>query len=184
LNWDKSPPEITKESIQNVAKEISGSTVALPYPTFSSRTVQGKPLHIWTLENRLDEITIPTATTDMYKLTCIDRTVQTAESLTKNSLEKIETIPTVTEASKQLGADFRRKDVRASWNEFYAANPNDTYTIASFECICSSGTYMRSLAEYIGKLLDTRALALAIHRTKIGRYQKLPFNTGFWTKSY
>ena len=40
---------------------------------------------------------------------------------------------------------------------------------------------MRTLAEEIGKRLDTPALALSIHRTRIGKYYP-PFRV--WLKQY
>lgn len=184
LTWDEKPPEITYKHIAGITKKISGSALTLPYPAFSSKTVQGKPLHIWTLEKRLDEITIPSATTTIYALACTGITKHKAHDLASYSLEKIGTIPTVTEASKRLGADFRRNDVRASWKEFDENDRGSEYTVATFTCICSSGTYIRSLTEYMGTLLATQALALSIRRTEIGSYKKLPFGMGFWSKTY
>ena len=99
--------------------------------------------------------------------------------------EKIETIPTVTEESKALGNDFRRIDVRKSWGTFIkGVEPEAKYFIATFTCIASSGTYMRTLAELIANELHTCGLAYSIKRTKIGRYRKLPFGLGVWVQLY
>ncbi len=160
-------------------------TITLPYPRFSSKTVQGKPLHTWTLEGRIQEITIPTKTSTLYRLTPTSlRTISKAE-LTELALAKIETITPTTDKRKELGADFRRSDIRASWQALHT-NPNaaHTYQIATFHCICSSGTYMRTLAEVVGNALKTHGLALSIKRTQIGRYRSLPFGFGYWSERF
>ncbi len=183
LQWQDSP-EASLAQLKRIAHSLHGH-ITLPYPHFSSRTVLGKPLHTWALEGRLDEIEIPTKTSTIFKLTCTNvRTVSKVEVI-KTALEKIETIPPVTDERKALGADFRRTDVRASWAAF-AANMStpSTYHIATFTCLASSGTYMRTLAEVIAKQTGGTGLAFSIHRTKIGRYRQLPFGFGYWSERF
>jgi tRNA pseudouridine(55) synthase len=177
-------PEFSENKIKQIAKSLVGH-VNLPYPHFSSKTVKGKPLHVWTLEGRLNEITIPTKESDIYKLKLTKLEQKTREEIYKEVSKKIETIKPVTESSKALGNDFRRVDVRADWLKFKQAGANtDTFYIAKFSCIASSGTYMRTLAEIIGRDLGTNSLAYHIHRTIIGKYQPLPLITGFWLKQF
>jgi len=171
------------DDLSQVAQQLTGS-LNLPYPNFSAKTVGGKPLHVWTLENRLDEIEIPIARTQVYKLTLQNLRTESAKDIYQTATEKIETIPPVTEASKALGADFRRKEVRIAWQVWYENHRNQKLQIATFDCICSSGTYMRSLAEEIGRNLGCSALAYSIHRTEIGKYRKLPLGFGWWSKTY
>jgi tRNA pseudouridine(55) synthase len=157
--------------------------ITLPYPHFSSKTVQGKPLHTWTLEGRLGEIEIPLKTSTVYKLELIESYSLSAAELIKRVSTMINSIPTVIDPRKVMGADFRRHDVRNSWQKLYSAQPEKNYTIHKVKCIASSGTYMRSLAELIGKKLGSGALALSIHRTRIGRYVGIPGLLGFWIKT-
>lgn len=182
LEWKKT---LFKNSdlIAKVAKKLIGP-LELLYPKFSAKTVGGKPLHVWTLENRLDEIEIPIAKTQVYKLTLQNLRSVSAKDIYQTVTDKIETIPQVTEASKVLGADFRRKDVRIAWKVWYENHRKQNLQIATFDCVCSSGTYMRSLAEEIGRNLDCPALAYSIHRTEIGKYHKLPLGLGWWSKTY
>lgn len=173
---------VTENEVKTGLKKFVGP-ITLPYPHFSSKTVNGKPLHMWTLEKRLDEIEIPKKASTIHKLTFRGlRTLTKSEVLT-TVRNKIETIPLVTDPQKALGADFRRDDVRASWNEFEKTG-GDTCQILSFTCIASSGTYMRTLAECIAKELGTAGLAYSIHRTKIGKYFPLVFKKGIWIKKY
>lgn len=173
---------LTKSEIQNVLKQTVG-LISLPYPHFSSKAVKGKPLHTWTLENRLSEIEIPTKKSAIYKLSFENLRTVSKEEVLKTVRAKIELIPEVTDPKKALGADFRRNDVRKSWDAF-AQNGADSYQIITLTCIASSGTYMRSLAEHLMEKLGTCGLAYSIHRTKIGSYLPLVGPVGIWTRSF
>ncbi len=177
-------PKILKSTLAINIKKLVGP-VNLPYPHFSSKTVQGKPLHVWTLEGRLNEIKIPTKESTIYKLSLTKFETKTRQEIYDEVAQKIESIKPVTEESKALGNDFRRVDVRKDWKLFLVTGkPTDTFTIATFTCIASSGTYMRTLAEIIAKCNNTTGLAYHIKRTKIGNYQPLPIFGGFWKKSF
>lgn len=170
--------------IQNTLQELTG-TIELPYPHFSSKTVLGKPLHTWKLENRLDEIEIPTKSSQVYRLQLEGMYTKTRAEVTSTASKKIESIPPVTESRKALGNDFRRVDVRKDWEVFNnEGDPHDLFHIARIKCIASSGTYMRSLAEVIASRAGSTGLALCIHRTKIGTYQKIPLIGGIWKTKY
>ncbi len=173
--------EVIEEKLREILLELIGS-IEFPYPIFSSKTVQGKPLHTWTMENRLHEITIPTRKSDIFKLSLDRLYTQTRSEVTQNALNKIELIPPVTDPRKALGNDFRRPEVRVAWKKFKEnGNESDIFYIADITCICSSGTYMRTLAEEVAKKLNTFGLAYSIHRTVIGRYNK---EAGTWSKIF
>ena len=182
LEWE-TPPTIEPENIKAVAKSLIGE-LTLPYPNFSSKTVDGKPLHVWTLEGRLDEIEIPLAVTNIHALDFEGLSFVSGTDLFNQTQASIESITTVTEESKKLGANFRRDEVRLSWQTWLEYHQDKSLPVATFECVASSGTYMRSLAEEIGRRLNTKALALSIHRDQIGRYQPMPMGLGFWKNKF
>ncbi len=160
------------EELQKICGDLIGN-IKLPYPLFSAKTVQGKPLHMWTLEGRLAEIEIPTKESRIYSLVLTEIETLTREQVADQARAKIDTIPEVTDPRKALGADFRRAEVRADWEQI----KNDSslpsaYTIAHFSCVASSGTYMRTLASVIAKKFGTCGLAWHIDRTHIGKYSK------------
>jgi len=169
-----------KEHLEQICQNLTGD-IELPYPHFSSRTVQGKPLHMWTLEGRLNEIDIPTKKSTIYSLKLNSVETLARDEVCNQARTKIDTIPEVTEENKSLGKDFRRVYVRQDWENIKKGqNLNcatsdvaqllpDEYTIASFTCSASSGTYMRTLAKLIGERLDPAvpSLAWSIHRTDI-----------------
>ncbi len=176
-------PNITAQHIATATRGLIGE-IELPYPHFSSKTVKGKPLHVWTLEGRLDEITIPTKASTVFKLTVTNIEKVTGQTIYNTVSQKIETIAPVTDERKALGNDFRRIDVRADWKNFLEHHHDDNFTVATFTCIASSGTYMRTLAEVIAEKCGTVGLAYSIHRTKIGKYRRLFSTIGIWTKQF
>ena len=179
----KGVPRVDVDDLRNTLKTLVG-TVTLPYPVFSSKTVHGKPLFLWQLEGRINEIDIPSKESTVYTLSCIGSRSISKESLCTEVIQKINSIPKVTEESKALGADFRRANIRQRWSEIFNTVSETEFQIASFRCVCSSGTYMRTLAAHIAQNLGTTGLAYSIERMQIGRYTHILPGIRFWTKRY
>lgn len=174
-------PEITETILKKNIEGLAGD-ITLPYPKFSAKTVKGKPLHMWTLEGKLDEIELPTKTSHIYHIGLDAIESRSRESICNEALEKIESIPPVTEERKALGNDFRRVDVRKDWHEVLSTQTLPTeYTIAHFTCAASSGTYMRTLATVIAEKAHTIGLAWHIHRNAIGTYDR---DTKDWSTTF
>jgi len=172
-----------KRRIKEVIASLSGKRT-IPYPAFSSKTVNGIPLFKYALEGRLDEIEIPTKEVNIYELDYISKMSVTSSELFSLISEKIESIKPVTEHQKGLGNDFRRPQIRKRYTQIQNNISADSmFYILKFRCVCSSGTYMRTLAEDIARGFGSEGLAFSIHRTKIGKYKKIgPIK--FWSKVY
>ena len=177
-------PTVTPAEIARVVDGLRGRH-ALPYPAFSSKTVQGKALFQWALEERLDEITIPSKQVEVYQLINTGRYQISRDELAQHIVERISKVQPVRDPRKKAGRDFRRQEVLAAWrdNLEQPGNTAQQFTILQFDCVCSSGTYMRVLARIIGEQLGTQALAWRIQRTKIGRYHKIG-RWGIWSRVY
>jgi len=172
---------ISEDNINKLLPKLVGP-IELPYPIFSSRTVKGKPLHTWAMEDRLDEITIPTKQSEIYQLSLVNYQSQTRQQIFTYASQKIELIPKVTELRKALGNDFRRSDVRLAWAEFAKTGRlEDEFTVAKISCLASSGTYMRTLAEVIAQTLNSTGLAYTIERQEIGVFDKA---LGTWRQTF
>lgn len=172
----------TADDIQKELHGLSG-VHTFPYPHFSAKTVQGKPLHQWTLEGRLHEITIPEREMRVYTMEYLGMETVSAQELKKKIFANINSFPEVTDPKKALGKDFRRTEIRARWNELIPDASADTFVIARARATVSSGTYIRSLSAHLGTVLNTKSLAFSIHRTRMGRF--LPFlRTGMWIHTY
>ena len=168
--------------LRHAISEMQGE-VALPFPAYSSKPVEGRPLFQWALEGRLSEIDIPVQHSHIYSIQLKSLMTLSSEELQTRVSENIESFPEVTELSKMGGRDFRRDEVRASWKSIKKEKQNTMYVVARITCVCSSGTYMRTLANVLAKKLGTCGLALSIRRRKIGKYVALS-NWGFWVKQY
>lgn len=174
---------VSRAQVRATLRHFRGPFTA-PYPAYSSKTVKGKQLHTWSLEGRLSEIEIPLQHGEIYSIALANISTIAVDDLHAAVLKKIYTLPRVTDPQKALGADFRRTDVKASWDALQASEIDRTFTIVTITATVSSGTYMRTLAEHIGEKLGTKALAYHIHRTHIGRRCHLPFGLSFWWKKY
>jgi len=170
-------------AITKVIKNLAGKR-SMAYPAFSSKTVNGTPLFKYALEGRLHEIEIPKKDIEIYSLTHKSTKEIPKFKLFSLMSQKIESIKPVTEHTKALGNDFRRSEIRTRYKELESSISEDQKIyILKCTCICSSGTYMRTLAREIANMMGYEGLAFSIHRTKIGKYVKYgPF--GFWKKLY
>jgi tRNA pseudouridine55 synthase len=153
-----------RDEIQQVLRKEVG-THTIPYPIYSSKTVAGKPLFLYALEGTLDTIFIPTHEETIHRIKYRGSYTLSSEALQERIASLLALAPASDEPSKELGADFRIRDVRTSWHLLFQ-QPR-AYTVLKLRVSCGSGTYMRSLAARIGQSLGTHALALSIRRTKI-----------------
>lgn len=158
----------TESEFKDALSKVTG-TAEVPYPAFSSKTVNGKPLFLYSLEGNLDSIEIPTHTEEVFSITPLKSELVQSSVLQKRISETLSLVPRSTEPSKELGADFRQDAVRESWRELFTAYPDRTYCVYTLRVACGSGTYMRTLAGRIAHVLGTKGCALSIHRTKIGK---------------
>lgn len=146
-------------------REIGTHTV--PYPAFSSKTVGGVPLFLHALRGTLGDIETPMHEESIYRIRLRDMYVLSKDELEARVNALLALAPKSDEPSKELGADFRIAAVTDSWKRALA--DDRPYQVLSLSVSCGSGTYMRSLAERLGASLSTRALALSIRRTRIGK---------------
>jgi tRNA U55 pseudouridine synthase TruB len=174
-----SAPSIKEAVLKKAVAQLRGK-ISVPFPTYSSKPVKGKPLFQWALEGKLDEIDVPLQDSRVYHARLDSMYTLSPEELQARVSESIESFPEVTEESKEKGRDFRRDEVRASWRKVLDEKKNDSYIVARITCVCSSGTYMRTLAETIAKNMGTCGLALSITRTRMGKY----WGMSVWGKGY
>lgn len=141
-------------------------THLVPYPVYSSKTVTGKPLFMYALENTIDTIEIPTHEETIHSIELLSSSMLSGNELMTLIKSFLDRAPKSMEPSKALGADFRIEAVRTSWKKIF--DETLPYQVLKLRVACASGTYMRSLAGRLGAHFGTSALALSIRRTKIG----------------
>lgn len=130
------------------------------YPPYSSKTVNSKPLFWWAREGKLSEIKIPQRKIEIYDFNLVEIKEISAAELKKEILKQVDSVQ----------GDFRQKEIKEKWKNFFAVNKNENFEIARFKISCSSGTYVRSLVNELGEKLGSGAMTHQILRTKVGQY--------------
>jgi len=70
----------------------------------------------------------------------------------------------------KVKGDFRQEEIARAWEEGIAANLRSKFAAVSLTISCSSGTYIRSIAQELGVALSTSATLLSLKRTQLGEY--------------
>ncbi len=144
------------EHLEAVLKEFTGPIV-LPYPAYSSKPVDGKPLFMHARAGK--EVSIPSNRVVIKSIELLKQEKIFAEAI----LARVKQLTTT------VVGDFRQEKITNAWEKLLQEN-KEIFQIATLRVEASSGTYMRSLAEAIGKKLDTPACAFAITREKVGNF--------------
>jgi tRNA pseudouridine55 synthase len=150
---------VRREDIQKIIPKFIGKYLQ-EYPPYSSKRIKGKPLFWWARENRLKEINIPKKDVEVYKLKLIDLKSITSKKLLKEIYKRVGIIK----------GEFRQKEILNIWDK-KLKNKKAEFLVASFIIKCSSGFYVRSFANNIGKKLKIPTLAFLIKRTEIGNFK-------------
>jgi len=148
---------ISQSEVLKLFKTLVGR-FSQPYPNYSSKTVQGKPLFQWAREGRLKEIEIPIKEVEIHSI----------EQLGDFNLNGEQLLEQVHNRIIKVKGDFRQKEILESWKDFLKGRESESFKGIKIKVSCSSGTYMRTLAENIGKKIGAHAIAWHIKRTKIG----------------
>ena len=153
----------TPDNLEKLIKEFINSKIGKKvqvYPPYSSKTVLGKPLFWWARNNKLSEIKIPEREIEIFSFALI-KIEKMQTSLIKEKIMK---------NIKLVNGDFRQVETLNKWNKLFESSKVKSFKVASFSISCSTGTYIRSLAQELGKKTGSGAIALDILRTKVGEY--------------
>lgn len=149
-----------KEKIKKHLKSFIGESMQ-KYPMFSSKTVNGKPLFYYARKG--ENVKIPEKKIFIKKLS-LGKIKELDSKKLFNNIEK---------RIAKVGGDFRQKDILEGWKDKLKTSSEineKKFIIISFKMCCSSGTYVRNVANSLGNLIKIPALAFTIKRTKIGKY--------------
>lgn len=145
---------ICNNHIENILEKFSGN-FNQPYPPYSSIRVNGKPLWYYYKNNLNDNIVIPEKNINV-KLKYLNKKILDHESIKNYVINNI----------KKVKGDFRQNEIIKSWENIKAYN----YKILRFQADVTTGTYIRSICNDIGKYLNCGACAYDILRLKVGDY--------------
>ncbi len=146
----------------NVFSEVSAlvGTREQPYPPYSSKPVDGKPLFQWAREGKLDEVEIPSKEITIHEALCTKMSSIKSDAL----------LTTVRERIARVSGDFRQEQILAVWERELESLYDVSFPTVSLTLRVSSGTYVRAIAHHFGKVFELPSLAFSIGRTRVGAY--------------
>lgn len=145
--------------IKNNLKYFTGKFIQ-KYPIYSSKTVAGKPLFEY---GRKDiDVELPEREVKVKSLKFLKLKTMNGKKLLSNIEKRIQ----------KVKGDFRQKEIINIWHKKLNKKSN-SFFIGSFRVKCSSGTYVRGIADSLGEKIRIPALAFSIKRTNIGKYAKV-----------
>lgn len=150
-----SPREVSSADIEGAVSRMTAITT-LPYPMYSSVPVDGKPLFVHARAG--ESVEVPLKNVSIYSVHI--------ESIRTESMSTLAT--SVVRDIERVVGDFRQAEIIEDWTKLVSST--DTGVIVTLSISCSSGTYMRSLAQWLGQELGVPAIAYSIERTSLGKY--------------
>lgn len=152
-------PENLEEKIKYFIKNNLGKFTQ-PYPPFSSKPVNGIPLYKLAKSGKIDLNTIPTKDVEIFNLKLKLIETKSTADIKKEIISNL----------KKIKGHFRQTKTIQKLQELFKKHPDHSFTLAHFSIDCSSGTYVRSLAQRMGQDLKCNAIAYEIYRTKVGNF--------------
>lgn len=143
------------KKLKKIIKELKGK-YEQKIPAFSSYKIKGRPMFYYARKQ------IPI--NDIKKVTDIKR-------IRINSIYKISSKRLLKYAVSKINkvqGDFRQEKIKEKWKELLG-NSDEKFLIINTLINCSSGTYIRAIAEDIGKIFGG-GLLLNLKRTKVGKF--------------
>ena len=128
------------------------------FPPYSSKPVNGKPLHEWARANRLDEIEVPSKEVEIKSIEVMGDRVVIGKDLEKELIARLSTVR----------GDFRQGETIKGWADFCRKFSAENFLLSTLRISCSTGTYIRGLVDEIGKQNGVNAVVFSLTRTKIG----------------
>ena len=140
---------------------MEAGTFTLPYPAYSSKTVDGIPLFQYAKEGRLRDIRIPVREMTVQSVDYIGSRTMTGTVIRSDVLQRTRLLKYDVHGPAEN--DFREHRVRESWADF----PDGVYTVARYRARVTGGTYIRSIVQEAGKRIRIPVLAYSIKRTRV-----------------
>lgn len=126
------------------------------YPMYSSKTVKGRQLHEYARSGEEPE-EMPTKEVEIYSIDKISEKEVLGKEIAKEVIEKV----------GKVKGDFRQEEIIKRWQKFEKKYTDKLFQIIKLKVSCSSGVYMRSLAEKMGEDAGVGAVAVGIRRTVV-----------------
>jgi len=146
--------------IESRVRALEGTRMQ-QYPPWSSVRVRGRPAFYWAHRGEIPEGGWPER----------ERTVRAATVIARGAIDGATLIDRAIEDVRGVSGAFRQEQLVERWRSLRGAMEGRSLPLVRIEVECSSGTFMRSLANSLGESMGTAAVATVIHRTRVGPFQ-------------
>lgn len=151
-------PEKLEFKMGGLLKKISKKRTQ-SYPLFSSKVFKNNYLSVRGVG--VGEIEVPEKSIKIFNI----------EHIHTRLVSGKEILQYVSNGVALVKGDFRQKEIMKKWSKELGVSSKEGFLVSKFRADVSSGTYVRSLAQEMGRLLGTSALAFSIKRTRVGEYE-------------
>jgi tRNA pseudouridine55 synthase len=148
------------EQALDAALESLRGTRMQPYPRFSSVRIDGHPGFYWARRGEDPPSGWPSRA----------RTIRHARVLARSMMDGGALVEQARRDIRSVIGDFRQRELDAAWGSLAPSLSGRLLAVVRLEIVCSSGTFMRSIADELGGAAGCGALASAIRRTQVGPY--------------
>jgi tRNA pseudouridine55 synthase len=131
------------------------------YPPWSSVRVRGRPAFYWAHRGLVPEGGWPERERTVHAATVLSRAAIDGEALIDRAIEDV----------REVSGAFRQEQLVERWTSLRPLMAGRSLPVVRIAVECSSGTFMRSLANLLGESMGTGAVATVIHRTRVGPFQ-------------
>ncbi len=152
-------PQKIERKIEPLLKEIRAKK-SQTYPLFSSKAF-GKDF-LKAREAKIDGVDLPERGIKIFSIEHIHTRIIRGKEILEEVERKINLVQ----------GDFRQKEALRSWQKALKKREEEDFLISKFQADVSSGTYIRGLANEMGKILKSAALAWSIKRTRVGEFKQ------------
>jgi tRNA pseudouridine55 synthase len=149
--------------LKKIIKTFQGKTL-LPLPIYSSVIYKGQPLHYWARNQK--KIRLPQRAMTINSIKLIGRLPngKVGKQITANTL-----LNYIQKQIPKVKGDFRQEQILKAWKKLLAPD-KQKYLLLTLLISCQSGTYIRSLANELGKKLKTSSVLFSLNRLRVGKY--------------
>ena len=147
-----------KKEIETCIQKMKGK-MKLPYPIYSSKTIEGKKLFEYARNNETEDIQLPDSEINIQKHELISYTTIDSEILKQKIIQNI----------KKVNGDFRQNEIIEDWESI----KEQKFQVVKAKIEASGGTYIRAIVNNIGETIGVPTVAISINRTKIGDFDKV-----------
>lgn len=160
---NSTPPPVILESITGL--QSIGIPFIQPFPQYSSRKYNGKPLFVHARESAI----VPQVSHQV--------TLFGLSGFISNKINKRDFFTHITQDVQNVSGDFRQTEIMNHWNQLYDTFP-DLITMYHVTLQVSSGFYVRTWVHTIGENNQSGAVTFSIKRSTIGVFTMSMLNGG------